>query len=317
MDLTGAGTAIMVAIAALLWFLYFLPTWMARREYLETERTATRLQQTLRIMAETAELPDQVRVEVTARDAARHERILRAQQLAEERRADVLAARAAASVRAATPAMPRTAASVSWSRDPLSASDSARLRRRRTHRLASVLIVSATAVIGVQLAFIVAGGIAPASWLVFAAGVALGIGGITVRRRVGGSRLSLSAEAPSAGAPSVAAAQPETASGGSTSSGWTPVPVPPPLYLAKPEAQPLVPTLDLVAQLRAEARAAEDAVRAAHAAPEVTPIRRPASTSAPVTPSRWAAMGRLAAAESADAAAPDLDEVLRRRRTAG
>jgi hypothetical protein len=152
MDFKGAGTAIMVAIAALLWFLYFVPTWMARREYLDTERTATRLQQTLRIMAETSELPDQVRVEVRARDAARHERVLRAR----EHRADVLAARAEATVRASTPAIPRPAASVSVSvsasvsrsrSTPAPRAASARRRRRRAHRLASVLIVAATVTI--------------------------------------------------------------------------------------------------------------------------------------------------------------------------
>ena len=99
MDVTGAGTAIMIAIAAVLWFAYFVPTWMRRREYLDTERTATRLQQTLRVMAETAELPDQVRVEVSSRDAARHERLLRAEQ----QRADAVAEREVARVRAATP----------------------------------------------------------------------------------------------------------------------------------------------------------------------------------------------------------------------
>src|SRR3954466_13269464 len=99
MDLTGAGTAIMIVIAAALWFAYFLPTWVRRREYLDTERTATRLQQTLRVMAETAELPELVHGEITARDAARQERILRAEQ----RRADAMAARAAAMIRATTP----------------------------------------------------------------------------------------------------------------------------------------------------------------------------------------------------------------------
>ena len=39
MDLTGGGTAIMLAIAAGLWFLYLVPTWVRRREYLAwTER---------------------------------------------------------------------------------------------------------------------------------------------------------------------------------------------------------------------------------------------------------------------------------------
>jgi hypothetical protein len=67
MEGTGAGTAIMLAVAALLWFVYLVPTWLRRREYLATERTATRLQQTIRVMAETAEMPDTVRVAATAR----------------------------------------------------------------------------------------------------------------------------------------------------------------------------------------------------------------------------------------------------------
>jgi len=92
--------------------------------------------------------------------------------------------------------------------------------------------------------------------------------------------------------------QPAVARQKSAASGWTPVPVPPPLYLHKPQAQPIVPAAqpgELVAQLRAAALAAEEAFRAAHAEPEVTPIR-PVQTPvhAPTIPSRWAAMGRLA-----------------------
>ena len=317
MDLTGAGTAIMFAIAALLWFVYFVPTWMARREYLDTERTATRLQQTLRVMAETAELPDQVRFEVTARNAARHERVLRAREHAKERQADLLAARAAASVRAANPAIPRTAAAVSWGRDssPVSVAQIERLRRRRAHLLASVLMVSATVVVGIQLTLVVATGLVPAAWLVFAAGAALGIAGVAVRRRAD-PRVAQPATASNESSTAAVAPQPLTARLESRASGWTPVPVPPPLYLSKPEAQSVVPTLDLAAQLRADALDAEDAIRAAHAAPEVTPIRRQAPLGVAGTPSRWAAMGRLAAGEAADTATPDLDEVLRRRRSA-
>jgi hypothetical protein len=317
MDLTGAGTAIMVAVAALLWFLYFVPTWMARREYLDTERTATRLQQTLRIMAETAEVPEQVRVEVTARDAARHERVLRAQQ----HRADVLAARTAASVRAATPAMPRTAASISWTRaDPSAVLEQTRLRRRRAHRLASVLMIIATLAIGVQLVLVVATGFAPAAWLVFAGGAGFGVAGVTVRRRLD-ARSSPSAVAqPRATEPIVE--QRHVAAEAGAASGWTPVPVPPPLYLSRGETQPIAPvapTGELMARLRSASLASEQAVRAAHSEPEVAPIRQAPPAAAPAAaPSRWAAMGRVGFdTEGTDAAAPDLDEVLRRRRNAG
>src|SRR3954471_1181079 len=150
MDLTGAGTAIMIAIAAALWFAYFLPTWMRRREYLDTERTATRLQQTLRVMAETAEVPDQVRVEVSARDAARAERLL----LAQQRRADAIAARAVANVQAATPD----------SESPPNQGP------RRAHRLATLLMVAATVTIAVQLWLMAAGTAGTGSWLVVVSG---------------------------------------------------------------------------------------------------------------------------------------------------
>ena len=292
----------MIAIAAALWFAYFVPTWMRRREYLDTERTATRLQQTLRVMAETAELPDQVRVEVSSRDAARHERLLRAEQ----RRADAVAARAVASVRAATP-------------DPRSTE---RLRRRRAHRLASALMVAATTVIVVQLWLMATGGAGAGSWLVFAGGALLGVAGVSGRRRLDARRARQASAASSGSAPRTmerAVAEPVTRA-------WTPVPVPAPLYLSHPEPQPVRPAMDLAAQLRAAALASERAVRAAHEAPEVLPFpQRPAApdrTAAPIespamrpaAKSRWAAMGRV---DGTDAAAPDLDEVLRRRRNAG
>jgi len=304
MDVTGAGTAVMIAIAAALWFAYFVPTWMRRREYLDTERTATRLQQTLRVMAETAELPDQVRVEVNARDAARQERLLRAQQ----RRADALAERAIAEARAAAP-------------DPLAG---VRTRRRRAHRLASLLMIAATITLAIQFWLMASGNAGQLSWLVIGAGSAIGLAGISVRRRVD-ARAVRQAPAAATRATTVAA---DRAAPAQAQRVWTPVPVPAPLYLSRPEPQRVRPALDLAAQLREAAMLSEQEVRDAHEAPEVIPFRRPrpavpepsvAPTESPAmragaAPSRWAAMGRV---DGTDAAAPDLDEVLRRRRTAG
>jgi hypothetical protein len=79
MGAEGFGSSIVIAFAALLWLVYLVPTWFRRKEYLSTERNAVRLQQTLRIMAETAEVPQQVRVETSARSAAAQEKLLRAQ----------------------------------------------------------------------------------------------------------------------------------------------------------------------------------------------------------------------------------------------
>jgi len=303
MDVTGAGTAVMIAIAAALWFAYFVPTWMRRREYLDTERTATRLQQTLRVMAETAELPDQVRVEVNARDAARQERLL----LAQQRRADALTERAIAEARAAAP-------------DPLA---SVKTRRRRAHRLASLLMIAATITLATQFWLMASGSAGQLSWLVIGAGGALGLAGISVRRRV--DARAVRQEPAATRATTVAT---DHAAPTQTQRAWTPVPVPAPLYLSRPEPQRVHPALDLAAQLREAAMLSEQEVRDAHEAPEVIPFRRPrpavpepsvAPTESPAmragaAPSRWAAMGRV---DGTDAAAPDLDEVLRRRRTAG
>lgn len=293
----------MIAIAAALWFAYLVPTWMRRREYLDTERTATRLQQTLRVMAETAELPDQVRIEVSSRDAARTERLL----LAQQRRADAMAARAVAAVPSAPP----------------SSVSSARMRRRRAHRLASVLMAAATITLVVQLWLLAAGTAGAGAWLVFAGGAALGVAGVSVRRRLD---LRGARQAPVAGVRTPTAAA-ERAEPAPVTRAWTPVAVPAPLYLSRPQAQPVQPALDLATQRRAAALEWERAVRAAHDVPEVVPLRPkrptgPDTTSAPVEApamrlaanSRWAAMGRVG---GMDAAAPDLDEVLRRRRNAG
>src|SRR3954453_20984185 len=70
----SAGGGLVVALAAVLWLVYLMPSWLRRRQYLATERNAVRLQQTLRILAETAEVPAEVRAEVHARSVRRRRR---------------------------------------------------------------------------------------------------------------------------------------------------------------------------------------------------------------------------------------------------
>src|SRR6188474_857237 len=55
----AVGGGVLLALAAGLWLVYLIPSWLRRREYLATERNAVRLQQTLRVLAETAEVPYQ------------------------------------------------------------------------------------------------------------------------------------------------------------------------------------------------------------------------------------------------------------------
>lgn len=69
-EIAGLGTSLVLVIAVVLWVAYLVPVWTRKREYLATERNAIRLQQTLRIMAESAEAPEEVQLEADARTIA-------------------------------------------------------------------------------------------------------------------------------------------------------------------------------------------------------------------------------------------------------
>ena len=301
MDLTGGGTALMLAIAAGLWFLYLVPTWVRRREYLATERTATRLQQTMRIMAETAEIPDAVRVAATAREAARAERVLRAQQ----RRADAMVARQVRAERAATPTaapIPRMLASTTT--DALR-----RQRMRRTRMLASLLMVGATILGLVQIWLMTTSGVTMGSWLVLAGTLAASGVAVAAQRRLDVRAM------PRRAAP----VQRSTRSGIPASllegpsvrpvdpAPWTPVPVPQPLYRSRPAPQRVTSALPRVAELDERPAAPVTPMRAEP--PAAARVQRPRESA-----TGFAAMGIV---DPSDTAAPDLDEVLRRRRSAG
>ena len=83
-------------VAALLWAAVLVPAWVRRREFRAAERNAARLQRTLRVLAETAEVPQEVHIEATARQALAHEKLLRTAQKrqAAEREAELAEARA-------------------------------------------------------------------------------------------------------------------------------------------------------------------------------------------------------------------------------
>ena len=86
----------MFIVIALLWAVVLVPAWFRRREFNAAERNALRLQRTLRVLAETAEVPHEVRVEATAREALAHERLLKTAQKRQEaeREAELANARA-------------------------------------------------------------------------------------------------------------------------------------------------------------------------------------------------------------------------------
>lgn len=338
MDFSGAGTAIMLALAAVLWFLYLLPTWVRRREYLATERNATRLQRAIRVMAETAEMPDEVRLEASAREAAQREKLLRQEQ----RRADAMAraelTAAAARARAAearAAEIERAARAVTLTADRVvrqapvaaratvvaaaAASPAERLRRAR--RLAGLLLLASVVVAAVQAWLMASTGAVLGSWIVLA-GCAVGAGAsVSLQRRIVDRSRALapaaSGRAVRRSSSTLIDAEPVV----ETVREWTPVPIPKPLYLERQEAPrvPVSPSVSAEELLKAAAAEAERALAAAHAEPEVVPFpvrpaaqqAQPAPAAAP-KPSRYASMGIV---DSASGAMPDLDEVLRRRRS--
>jgi len=88
------GGGVIVLVAVLLWLVYLLPSWHSRHLYNAAERNAVRLNQALRILAETSETPQEVRLELNARTALQQQRLAK-RAAAEREQAELEAARAA------------------------------------------------------------------------------------------------------------------------------------------------------------------------------------------------------------------------------
>ena len=301
MGADGVGSSVIITLAAVLWLAYLVPTWLRRREYLATERNALRLQQTLRIMAETSEVPQQVRAESTARNVAQQERVLKKQL---QRTAAIAEAQDAAVARAAARRLAETQPAVAAD---VAASSSASRRLRRSRRTTSVILFAALVGAGLGVAQFLASG----TWMLLALGVAVTVGSIGMLGQmasVGRARAELARSLRSRPAMVVTTARVIVAPTAAVQTTWTPVPVPKPLYMSRPAPErSTVASLEAAAELRQAAADAERRLRGEHQAPEVTPIRSTASAA----PSRFARMGFV---EDQPEIRTDLDAVLRRRR---
>ncbi|WP_442576455.1 large exoprotein [Microbacterium sp. F51-2R] len=125
------GGGVIVLVAALLWLVYLLPSWASRRQYDAAERNAVRLNQALRVLAETSETPQEVRLELNARTALAQQRLAR-RALAEQ---EDLAKRTQAELDQARLEVARTALAAARE---LPAARRARARRRA--RLLTTLV---------------------------------------------------------------------------------------------------------------------------------------------------------------------------------
>ncbi|MCM3696025.1 large exoprotein [Microbacterium oleivorans] len=98
------GGGVIVLVAVLLWLVYLLPSWHGRHQYQAAERNAVRLNQALRVLAETSETPGEVRLELNARTALAQQRLARRVQAEQESvgleaaRAELAAAKAQAAL---------------------------------------------------------------------------------------------------------------------------------------------------------------------------------------------------------------------------
>jgi hypothetical protein len=310
MEFTSIGGGVMIALAAGLWLVYLVPNWLKNREYLATERNAVRLQQTIRVLAQTSELPEEVRVEAVARRAA---------ELAKAR-----ALQGPVAVgRAVTPP----------TREQVLALSVRRLRRTRA--LTALVLLASVVVAGVQLSLIVTAGaaIASGSWLVLTTATIAGISASAMLSRLAERARARRAES----APSGRTAAPrrrivlssEAPVEDVTSKvSWTPVPVPKPMYLTRSNTPAAVAAArhaaDIDTELRAAAESAEQVLRAnsvamaaatrqAELAREATRApAKPVAVPAAAAPNRFAGMGIV----DIDGSAPDLDAALARRRRA-
>lgn len=320
MEFAGMGTTIVFVLAALIWLAYLVPVWLRRREYAATERNAIRLQQTLRIMAESAEVPDEVHVALDARSIAQQERVRAKEQRLQqaiERAAAVAKARELDDQIKAVEREVRAAVAGSISRR-------ARLRRTR---------LACTAMLLVSLGVGVVGALTPSMTLLLAlAGVVatLAIIGLAMVNRSGAQLRAVAAQeavlpraqAAVATAPAAAALSLEVEPA-FASRTWTPVPVPPQRANVVPRpgveepgeheraqpTRPLAPVIPIQASFdelvggRADT-VEEDAVAAVRASAHAL-VRSP---KAPV-PSRFQAMGVV----DDDAEGIDIGAAFRRR----
>lgn len=345
------GGGLLVAVAAALWIAYLMPIWLRRRQYLATERNAVRLQQTLRILAETSETPEPVLIEANARQVALQQKVLRehertarleaqaTERLAiAERKAAEIAAGAAVEAAAEVVAHARELAHVrtepietvgpdaaptvasTTGAAPANRASRRTLRRRRALCSLTLLLGLLTATGGlVALAF----GASPFIALGGAVAAVLAFGGLVALARVQPS-------APVAVPVERRIAEPfepvELADEVRHEEGWTPLPLPKPLTLSRGTiAATAMASIEAAAELQ---RIAAEAERAKRIDELATPVR----TIAPAAPAPAARAQADAVEATPEPASPyagmgvvgepqhrfgDLDAVLQRRRKVG
>jgi hypothetical protein len=303
-DFLGGG--LVFAIATTLWIVYLIPTWLRRRTFDATERNAVRMQQTIRALAETTQLPTEMRVEASARAVSEQKRVLREAEN-----------HARLQLRAAT------AAAIGYDDVGIRA----RARRRGQRLTASVFLLTSLVGIATGITFM----LTQQGWQVLALSCVVFAVAIVVQNELSGAVLTAASRASGGMHVSRAMADYAPAAAAVNSRSWTPTALPRPMHLSEGSiAAATIASQAAAERLRlsgAESALIERLRVAGGVSPTIRvsapaiPILTPTPTSTPApspAAGRFARMGVIdEGGTGSQAGHLDLDAVLRRRRAAG
>lgn len=271
MDGPVLSGGVIVLVAVLLWMLYLLPSWRGRYQYNASERNAVRLNQALRVLAETSETPAEVHLELNARTAHAQQKLAKRLQ-SEKESVELVRLREELAATRADPVVRQARA------------------RRRVRAVATVLLIAGLVVAGLGVWQLLSGG---AQLLVWTGGSLALVAAMTLQKMASVSRraarrpVSVVTESTAAGRVS-----PPLHDQGRAS--WTPRPLPAPLVQVAGSATQIARAeIDAQQALRRAARVAALRERAEEmAAP--APVSLPAAKEAT---SPYARMGFVDDAE--------------------
>ncbi|MFA4896408.1 hypothetical protein [Microbacterium sp.] len=271
MDGPVLSGGVIVLVAVLLWMLYLLPSWRGRYQYNASERNAVRLNQALRVLAETSETPAEVHLELNARTAHAQQKLAKRLQ-SEKESVELVRLREELAATRTDPVVRQARA------------------RRRVRAVATVLLIAGLVVAGLGVWQLLSGG---AQLLVWTGGSLALVAAMTLQKMASVSRraarrpVSVVTESTAAGRVS-----PPLHDQGRAS--WTPRPLPAPLVQVAGSATQIARAeIDAQQALRRAARVAALRERAEEmAAP--APVSLPAAKEAT---SPYARMGFVDDAE--------------------
>ncbi|ALX67393.1 hypothetical protein [Microbacterium sp. XT11] len=257
MDGPVLSGGVIFLVAVLLWMLYLLPSWRGRFQYNAAERNAVRLNQALRVLAETSETPGEVHLELTARTALAQQKLAKRLQ-SEKEAAELLLLKEQLAATKADPVVRQTRA------------------RRRVRLGATIGLVSGLVLVGVGVWQVMA---ASSSLLLWIGGPVALLSAVTLQRMAAVTQRAARRRMPVASTelPVVRRSTPVLHDQGAAT--WTPRPLPEPLVSkAGSRAQVAQAEIDAQEERRKAARLAELRERAERMAP-AEPVQLPAASS--------------------------------------